>query len=122
MENIEIPTFTADIWVGRRVGYTNKIHPMSIAYKIIHEYCNQIGLCVSITETNFIYTARDAGNTTDGEEPGFKVGLINYPLFPQTEGKIKEIAQNLAILLKEAYEQKKVTIVYPYPYHTLTIR
>ena len=122
MEIIAANTFTATIWVGRRLGYTDKILPMSIAYKIIHELCNEIGLCVTITETDFIYTGRDSGNTIDGEEPGFSIGLINYPLYPQSEEKIKEIAHLLAVKLKEGYQQQKVTIVYPYPHQTITIR
>ena len=49
---------------------------LQIAKHICREFC-MVGLCINISETDYIYTM--------GEEIGFCVELINYPRFPATE-------------------------------------
>jgi MinD superfamily P-loop ATPase len=49
-------TFFAKICVGFREGYTQKVHSLEEVYTICSEYCNKIGLCVSVTPTQFIYS------------------------------------------------------------------
>jgi hypothetical protein len=107
-------TFTAQIFVGQRIGYSDIIIPIEEAENYLHEYCNSVGFCVTITPTKFIYkNVAAAGTPNKGEEPGFIVGIIQYPLYPMAESKLKERTEAIAIALKELYQQNKVTIVYP---------
>lgn len=69
------------------------------------QYCLKIGLCVTITETLFIYTG--------GEEYGVEIGLINYPRFPETPESILSKAQELAALCRDAAFQHSYLIVTP---------
>lgn len=100
-----VPTYTAHIYVGRRVHYSGEVLPLTIAQDTIQSYCNEISLCVTLTETEFIYK--------DGGEPGFIVGLINYPRFPSTERELQDKALALAECLLNAYQQFRVTVVFP---------
>lgn len=60
------------------------------AKRICANYCMK-GLCVTVTETTFIYTG--------GRETGFVVGLVNYPRFPSTPEDITREAETLADVL-----------------------
>ena len=99
-----VKTFTATIYVGRkkRLG---ALQPSSVGYRICQSYCNEVGLCVTLTPTKFIYT--------NGGESGFAVGLINYPRFPAEVSTIRKHALELAERLKSAYAQYRVTVVFP---------
>lgn len=101
----EVPTFTGVIWVGTKNRDTNSITPTETLLAAIQEYVNNIGLCVSVTPTTFIYT--------NGIEPGLAIGLINYPRFPQENEVIQQHAINLAEILKIVAHQYKVSIVFP---------
>lgn len=68
-------------------------------------YLNEIGLCVTLTPTKFIYA--------DGWENGCIIGLINYPRFPDTPDNIKKKAVKLATILLNQFKQYKVSIVCP---------
>lgn len=97
-------TFTATIWVGLKEGYDGVVHTPEDAKRYLQARCDFCGLCVSVTETTFIYT--------NGTEPGLSVGLINYPRFPvkstaDLEKTALEIAEQLMIVLG----QLRVTIV-----------
>lgn len=48
--------------------------PTDVIEQVCRGYCKQVGLCVTVTPTKFIYTG--------GEETGVEVGLVNYPRFP----------------------------------------
>lgn len=80
-------------------------HEIAEVYKICQDYCNSINICVTVTQTRFIYV--------NGWEDGVAVGLINYPRFPRHHENIKNNAIELASLLKEAMQQKRVSIVMP---------
>lgn len=99
------PTFTAKIYVGFQEGYSGNIPNFSIdiCRKICQDYCNGVGLAVTIKPLEFIYT--------DGNEPGVEIGLINYPRYPKTESEIKIDAIKLTRLLKDTFKQKRVSIV-----------
>ena len=112
-EIIQVRTYTAFIYIGTRIAYTQTFYPKSIAEKYLHEYVDKIGLCVSITETKYIYSSNRMSTPVDGEEPGLIIGLLNYPLYPDTAESIRIKAREIAIALKELYEQQKVIIVYP---------
>lgn len=70
----------------------------------MQEQVDLIGLCVTVTETTFVYKG--------GWERGAIVGLINYPRFPKEESEIKELAIELARLMKERFGQKRMSIVF----------
>ena len=86
-------TYTADIYVA------GPIHQAEI---ICQEFC-LIGLCVSISETTFVYTG--------GKEFGVRVTLINYPRFPKEPSFIKAQALELAKVLVEKMFQGSASVV-----------
>lgn len=97
------PTFTATIHCGLRRAYSEDIHSTLSAQTLIQDYVDRVGLCVSITPTNYFYT--------QGNEPGVIVGLINYPRFPSTAEAILGHAVEIAKLLMQAFGQQKVSII-----------
>jgi len=65
-------------------------------------FCDAEGLCVTVTQTAYVYTG--------GVENGVTIGLINYPRFPKEQDFIWETAENLAEVLKTALGQGSYTI------------
>ncbi len=99
-----VATYTATIYVGLK--HTGGVtHWFWEVTTLCQEYVNRVGLCVSVTHTNFVYT--------NGFEPGAAVGLINYPRFPSTPKEIREKALELAELLRVKLGQQRVSIVFP---------
>lgn len=99
MQTVE--TYQATIYCGLQAGYNGIIEPIPKSF--ILSYCTMIGLGVTVTPLDFIYS--------NGMEPGFSVGLINYPRFPDTKENIKRKAIDLAIDLKNLLRQNRVSIV-----------
>lgn len=99
----EVPTYQATIYCGLRPIGGGARRSVWDAKQICQEYVDSVGLCVSFTETEFIYN--------EGGEPGIIVGLINYPRFPATPEFIRDRAMVLARMLKAAYNQKRVSVV-----------
>jgi hypothetical protein len=79
--------------------------PVWEAETICRAYCDEIGLCVTVTETNYVYTG--------GEEAGVIVGLINYPRFPGEPAAIFAKAEELAHRLIDGLHQQSATIQAP---------
>ena len=102
---MRVDTYTASIYCGLKEGYDGKPHMGAEAGRICGGYCDNAGLCVTVTDTHFIYT--------NGSERGVIVGLINYPRFPSTPATIRAHALKLGELLKEGLGQKRITIVFP---------
>jgi ferredoxin len=75
------------------------------AAAICREHCDQVGLCVTVTPTKYVYTG--------GEEDGVIIGLINYPRFPALPRQLIEKAGTLAHKLIERMEQESCTIQAP---------
>jgi len=100
-----VPTFYANVYMGMREGYSNKLHYLSEARPIIEKFCDERKVCVTVTETYFTYV--------DGSEPGFIVGFINYPRFPSTEYDILSMAEDLGLILGKAFKQERFSIVTP---------
>jgi hypothetical protein len=98
-----VPTFTATIYVGFS-GTSDDTFWLYRAHALCRAYCDEIGLCVTVTPTRFVYT--------DGGEDGCAVGLINYPRFPSTREQIKERALVLAERLRVEFVQKRVSVVF----------
>ncbi len=99
-----IDTFTATIYVGFKEEYGGPTHTLDEARHICERYVDDLGLCVTLTPTEYIYT--------NGSEPGCIIGLINYPRFPDTKGAIKTKATGLARKFLKEFNQFRVTIVF----------
>lgn len=91
--------------IQRAASYEVKIF-IAGDYKLLAEesrnFCDEIGLCVTVTPTKYIYT--------NGEEDGSIIGLINYGRFPKSEKDVWNLAENLAKRLKVAANQTSFTI------------
>lgn len=75
------------------------------AQQICRDFCDAVGLCVTVTETAYCFTG--------GREQGVIVGLINYPRFPAGPTSIWERAEQLASVLCERLAQQSYTIQAP---------
>lgn len=100
-----VKTFTATIYVGTKRERYSEVRPIDIARNKLQEYVNRVGFCVTLTPTEYIYT--------NGSEPGFAIGLINYPRFPADMESIRGKAIEIALEMLETFEQFKVSIVFP---------
>jgi hypothetical protein len=75
------------------------------AETICRAYCNDVGLCVTVTPTNYIYSG--------GSQSGVVVGLINYPRFPADPSQIWAKAETLGEWLRDGLYQESFTIQAP---------
>jgi hypothetical protein len=75
------------------------------ARDICRAFCDEEGLCVTVTPTTYVYTK--------GEEAGVVVGLINYPRFPSEPSSILMTAKLLALELMHKLEQESVSVQTP---------
>jgi len=96
-------TFFANISLGFREKYTDVIHNITEVENIIQQYCDHVGLCVTITPTKFIYK--------DGFEDGCFICLIQYPRFPTKEDYIKDTAINIAKIFLKKFKQLRISII-----------
>lgn len=94
MTRIEVPTYTALIYVGGSV---------SEAMRTSRDYCTLVGLCVTVEPVSFLYT--------HGSTDGVRVGLINYGRFPSEPDAIFAHAETLANHLIEDLGQESASIV-----------
>lgn len=102
---IKAEKFSASIYVGLKVRSTGEIHSITAVENICQEFCDDVGFCVTVTPTKYVYT--------DGWEQGAIVGIINYPRFPSSEKTLENRALLLATELMLKLEQKRVTIDFP---------
>jgi hypothetical protein len=79
--------------------------PIEIAKQVCREYCLNVGLCVTIEPSLFIYTG--------GEESGYCVGLINYPRFPAQDDIVIIKAREIAERLLERTAQHSILLMSP---------
>lgn len=101
----EVKTYTIQIWVGLREGYSETVHSIDDVRGICDMYVSKHKDCVSITPTEFRYV--------DGSEPGVIVGLINYPRFPKTKEDMHLSAAILGHMLMTGLGQQRISIVTP---------
>ena len=73
------------------------------AVDVCRRFCMDVGFCVTVTRTEFVYTG--------GAEAGVMVGCINYPRFPQSPDQIMAMAIDLANALKREMFQHSYSIV-----------
>jgi hypothetical protein len=99
-----VDTFRSIIYVGLRPGY-NSSTTFSIqdAEDICQDFCNEVGLGLTLKENEFIYK--------NGYEAGVEIGLINYPRFPKSNQDILLLSLELASILKERFNQHRVSVV-----------
>lgn len=95
--NIETsPSFSVQIYIaGNRTD----------AAKICREFCFNVGYCVTVSDTEYVYTG--------GMESGVVIGLINYPRFPREPGEILKVAEQLGMALMTGLCQHSFSIVTP---------
>src|ERR1700733_2367990 len=103
LQSVQVTTFTATIHCGLKERHTGIVHTVDDARRVCQDYVDKVGLCVSFTPTEYIYT--------QGSEPGVIVGLINYPRFPAAPDEIKSKALELAGLLMTALNQYMLSVV-----------
>ncbi|MFO7999304.1 MAG: hypothetical protein R6U86_10030, partial [Bacteroidales bacterium] len=100
----KVPTYNATIYVGCKERDTGFLHSLDEVKAICQEYCDEIGLCVTVTATDYIYT--------NGHEPGAIIGFINYPRFPSAPEQIRKEAMELAYRLLRKLNQYRISIVF----------
>lgn len=72
------------------------------AREALQDYVDDVGLCVTVTPTEFVYTG--------GCEPGIVVGLVNYPRFPSNPTAIWHHAEAIAHRLLDDLHQDTALI------------
>jgi len=71
--------------------------------KVCSDYVTEVGLCVNVKRTNFIYTY--------GEQSGAEIQLIAYPKFSPTREESWDKATKLSERLLDECSQKSLTII-----------
>ena len=92
----EAPTHWARIYMAGN---------LADAERVCREHCLEVGLCVTLTPTQYIYTG--------GQEAGFVVGLMNYPRFPSAPEEIDAQAAALGMRLMVALCQLSFSVDSP---------
>ena len=100
-----VSTFTANIYVGLRHGYSDTVSSIDEVRQWVQAYCNEVKCGVTLTPTEFIYV--------NGNEPGVIIGLINYPRFTEPTEFIESKAFDIAIGLMKLCHQERISIVFP---------
>lgn len=96
MKTQTAPTIQYDIFIAG---------DLEQAKQVCREWCMEIGGCVTVEPVSYIYTG--------GEEAGVRVGLINYPRFPEHSEDIAMRAMDLAERLVTRLCQHSFSIVGP---------
>jgi hypothetical protein len=97
MKRVEVPSYPVQIFIAGKNA--------ALAETECRLYCDEVGLCVSVTLTEYVYTG--------GEDFGIIVGLINYPRFPSTPEQIWAHAEVLGERLRGELGQQSYTIQAP---------
>jgi len=100
-----VVTYWARIFLGCRRGYSGTIVPRRDVMRVVDQYCDEVGLCVTVTKTAFRYSG--------GEEPGMIIELINYPRSPRESHEILKTACDLAKKLKIRFDQNRISVMTP---------
>lgn len=100
-----VDSFNCNIYLGLKYRYDGVVSSFEEAEEFIQTWVNDIGWCVSVTRTEYIYK--------NGREPGLIIGIINYPRFPVTPTKTKQMALELAEKLMYRFKQFRVTVACP---------
>lgn len=103
-------TFTARIYVGAYDTEKDLTRPVAEIKEACQFFVQDQGLCVNVQKNWYGY---GDGEGEGGNEPGAVVELIHYPRFPrsQPEESITVQALNLAEILMDRMNQKRVSVV-----------
>lgn len=93
MEIKELESYAIDICIAG---------DLSLIEKCCQSFCNDIGLCVTVTPTNYIYTG--------GKERGAIVGIKMYPRFPKDKDQLWDEATRLALCILDGANQQSCMI------------
>lgn len=96
MKRVEVPSYPVSIFIA---GNAKE------ASLRARGYCDDVGLCVTVTETRYMFTG--------DMEFGVIVGLINYPRFPNDPETIWAHAEALGERLCRGLQQESYTIQAP---------
>jgi hypothetical protein len=96
MKTLSEPSFCVTVYVAGDV---------QTARESLRRQCFEAGLCVTLTATEFVYTA--------GAEGGVAVGFVNYPRFPATAEDVLSRAQEVARCLMDDLYQNSALVVAP---------
>lgn len=96
--------FEAKIYCGLRIGYSEQQHTVQNAEDICQRYVDDIGWCVTVTPTRYIYK--------NGNEDGVIVGVIYYPRFPLCDIDLTKMTLQLADLLRRELGQHRVSVYF----------
>jgi len=100
-----LKSYNVQVWCGLKERDTEYLHTIDEVKIISQKFVDEVGECVSVTPTEFIYTK--------GNENGVVVGFIQYPRFPRKKKEIKSRAIQLATILMFELNQYKVTVTTP---------
>ncbi len=110
MKTLNVKTFTANINLGLKKGYSEEIIPKNEVIDFLQIYQNKL-----IEEENIYLSASVVENmiVLSGQiEPHLKIEFINYPRFIYKESLLKEKIIALAHLLMDEFEQNRIVIVF----------
>lgn len=96
MNTAETASYPVQIWIAG---------DHAAAIESCQAYCDEVGFCVTVTPTAYVYTG--------GQEPGVVIGLINYGRFPSTPEAIFERAKDLTLRLIRDLGQESASIQAP---------
>lgn len=97
MIRMEAPSYPMSIFIAGR--------DVALAEDVCAVYCDDVGFCVTVTLTEYVYTG--------GKDFGIIVGLINYPRFPLTHKEMWARAEALAERLRVGLKQESYSIQAP---------
>jgi hypothetical protein len=84
------------------------------AQEVCQRYCDEVGLCVTVSATIYVYTK--------GKSAGVRIGLINYPRFPKVPREIWAHAVELGYRLRAELGQESFTVETPDQCHWFSWR
>lgn len=91
-----LPTYSIQIYLSG---------PIEVAKQAIREHVFRFPCCMTISPTTYIYTG--------GEESGYVVGILNYPLYPAAPNELNVRAEVVAEHLLAKTFQRSALIVTP---------
>lgn len=100
-----VSTYTAKIYCGLRIGYSDIQQHYDKVRDCLQEYCDKVGMCFALDKTEYIYK--------NGSEMGVTVTIITYPRMPVTPAEIKIEALLIANILMVEFKQFRVSVVFP---------
>ena len=109
MNKNSIKTFWARIFIGTFRQYEPFVHRTEADFfSLIGTLSNQEKICLEVSRTSYVYPGAPHGG-----EPGYVVGIIAYPRFPQTKGVLRKKALKIAETLRRYFEQHRVSVMFP---------